>query len=109
MGSALVRILYVFGPLRTSYSTAIILSRVYLGTRIPGDELVGSLLGIAVQLVLNRDYTHRAIAPILALEKSRPNDFNAVLFHPARNGYGVYESSEHWPIPFLSPSLRIGA
>ena len=63
-----------------AYSTLIALSRVYLGTHFPSDVAVGALLGILVQLVFNRDYTREAISPLLALEKSKPNYFNAVLF-----------------------------
>ncbi len=68
------------GLAMAAYGTVIILSRVYLGTHFPSDVLVGSLLGVAVQLVLNRDYARRAITPVLALEKSRPALFNALLF-----------------------------
>jgi undecaprenyl-diphosphatase len=63
-----------------AYSTLIALSRVYLGTHFPSDVTVGALLGIAVQLVLNRDYARRAITPVLAMEKTRPAYFNALLF-----------------------------
>lgn len=63
-----------------AYSTLIVLCRVYLGTHFPSDVSVGALLGIVVQLALNRDYARRAITPLLALEKSRPDIFNALLF-----------------------------
>ncbi len=62
------------------YSTLIALSRVYLGTHFPSDVTVGALLGIAVQLALNRGYAQRAMTPVLALEKTRPAYFNAALF-----------------------------
>ena len=63
-----------------AYSTMIALSRVYLGTHFPSDVTVGALLGIAVQLALNRDYAWRAMTPVLAMEKTRPAYFNAALF-----------------------------
>jgi undecaprenyl-diphosphatase len=62
------------------YSTLIALSRVYLGTHFPSDVTVGALLGVAVQLALNRDYLLRRLTPVLALEKSKPAYFNAALF-----------------------------
>ena len=68
------------GLAMAAYSTVIALSRVYLGTHFPSDVLTGALLGIAVQLALNRDYAHRAITPLLAFEKSHPAYFNAALF-----------------------------
>jgi undecaprenyl-diphosphatase len=63
-----------------AYSTMIALSRVYLGTHFPSDVTVGALLGVAVQLGLNRDYVRRNLTPVLALEKRKPAYFNAVLF-----------------------------
>ena len=42
--------------------------------------LIGALLGIVVQLALNRDYALNAVTPLLALEKSRMALFNALLF-----------------------------
>jgi undecaprenyl-diphosphatase len=62
------------------YSTLIALSRVYLGTHFPSDVTVGALLGVAVQLSLNRESLRRGLTPVLALEKSKPAYFNAVLF-----------------------------
>jgi undecaprenyl-diphosphatase len=63
-----------------AYSSLIIMSRVYLGTHFPSDVLTGALLGVAVQLALNRDYARTAATPLLAVEKSRPALFNALLF-----------------------------
>jgi len=68
------------GLVMFAYSTLIALSRVYLGTHFPSDVSVGALLGVVVQLALNRDYALRAIAPVLALEKTKPAYFNALLF-----------------------------
>jgi undecaprenyl-diphosphatase len=68
------------GLVMFAYSTLIALSRVYLGTHFPSDVTVGALLGIAVPLALNREYIHRTLTPVLALEKSRPAYFNALLF-----------------------------
>ncbi len=62
------------------YSTLIILARVYLGTHFPSDVLVGALLGIAVQLLINRESFRQATGPLLALEKSKPAYFNAMMF-----------------------------
>ena len=63
-----------------AYSTLIILARVYLGTHFPSDVLAGALLGVAVQLALNREPVLQATAPLLALQKSKPAYFNALLF-----------------------------
>jgi undecaprenyl-diphosphatase len=68
------------GLVMLAYSTLIALSRVYLGTHFPSDVTVGALLGVAVQMALNRDYIQRAMTPVLALEKTKPAYFNAVLF-----------------------------
>jgi undecaprenyl-diphosphatase len=62
------------------YSALIALSRVYLGTHFPSDVTVGALLGVVVQLALNREYAWRRLTPVLALEKSKPAYFNAALF-----------------------------
>jgi undecaprenyl-diphosphatase len=63
-----------------AYSAVIILSRIYLGTHFPSDVLTGAVLGVVVQLVLNREYGRSAATPLLAIEKSRPALFNALLF-----------------------------
>ncbi len=63
-----------------AYSTLIALSRIYLGTHFPSDVLVGAVLGIAVQLALNREYARKAVTPLLMLEKMAPAYFNAALF-----------------------------
>ena len=63
-----------------AYSTLIILARVYLGTHFPSDVLAGALLGVAVQLALNREPVLRATGPLLAQHKSKPAYFNALLF-----------------------------
>ncbi len=63
-----------------AYSTLIILARVYLGTHFPSDVLAGALLGVAVQLGLNREPFLRVTGPLLALHKSKPAYFNAFLF-----------------------------
>jgi membrane-associated phospholipid phosphatase len=63
-----------------AYATLIALCRVYLGTHFPSDVLAGALLGIAVQLAVNRDYARRAVSPILAMAKSKPAYFDAVIF-----------------------------
>ena len=62
------------------YSTLIALSRIYLGTHFPSDVTTGALLGVAVQLLLNRSYGQRAVNPLLAFEKAKPSIFNALLF-----------------------------
>ena len=62
-----------------AYSSVIIMSRVYLGTHFR-DVLTGALLGVAVRLALNRDYARTAVTPLLAVEKSKPALFNALLF-----------------------------
>jgi hypothetical protein len=77
------RVLVLLGPARLVmlvYSTLIALSRVYLGTHFPSDVTVGALLGVVVQLALNREYAWRRLTPVLALEKSKPAYFNAALF-----------------------------
>ncbi len=63
-----------------TYSMVIILARVYLGTHFPSDVTVGAGLGIAVQLVLNREHLRAAATPVLALEKAKPAWVNAALF-----------------------------
>lgn len=63
-----------------AYSTLIVLCRVYLGTHFPSDVLVGALLGVVVQLAVNRAALRESLTPILALEKSYPAYFNAALF-----------------------------
>jgi undecaprenyl-diphosphatase len=63
-----------------AYATLIALCRVYLGTHFPSDVLAGALLGIFVQLALNRDYARRAVSPILAMAKSQPAYFDAAIF-----------------------------
>jgi undecaprenyl-diphosphatase len=68
------------GLAMSAYSAVIIMSRVYLGTHFPSDVLTGALLGVVVQLALNRDFARSAVTPLLALEKSRPALFNALLF-----------------------------
>jgi undecaprenyl-diphosphatase len=68
------------GVVMFAYSTLIALSRVYLGTHFPSDVTIGALLGAAVALALNRPYAHRAMTPLLAIEKTRPAYFNAFLF-----------------------------
>jgi len=69
-----------FGFFMFVYSALIALSRVYLGTHFPSDVTAGALIGIAVQLVLNREYARKAVTPLLMLEKSAPALFNALLF-----------------------------
>ena len=68
------------GLAMAAYSLVIIMSRVYLGTHFPSDVLIGALLGVAVQLALNRDFARSAVSPILTLEKSRRALFNALRF-----------------------------
>jgi undecaprenyl-diphosphatase len=69
-----------WGTFMFLYSTFIALSRVYLGTHFPSDVLTGALLGIAVQLALNRQPVRNAVAPALLMEKIKPAYFNALLF-----------------------------
>jgi undecaprenyl-diphosphatase len=68
------------GIVMVVYSTLIALSRVYLGTHFPSDVTAGALLGVAVQLALNRGYIRRAATPLLAFEKNRPAYFNGLMF-----------------------------
>jgi undecaprenyl-diphosphatase len=68
------------GLAMVAYSTVIILCRVYLGTHFPSDVLAGALLGVVVQLAVNREALRESFAPILAYEKSYPALFNTVLF-----------------------------
>ena len=63
-----------------AYSTLIILSRVYLGTHFPSDVTVGALLGVLIQLALNREPVQCAVTPLLGFEKSKPAYFNAIMF-----------------------------
>lgn len=63
-----------------AYSTIIVLCRVYLGTHFPSDVLVGALIGIAVQLALNREAARAATMPFVAFAKSKPDYFSAFLF-----------------------------
>ena len=63
-----------------AYSAIIVLARVYLGTHFPSDVTVGALLGVAVQLLLNREPVQRLTTPLLAFEKSYPGYFNALMF-----------------------------
>ncbi len=62
------------------YSMVIILARVYLGTHFPSDVTVGALLGLAVQVALNRPPLRAATTPILTREKANPALVNAVMF-----------------------------
>lgn len=68
------------GTAMAAYSTLIVLSRVYLGTHFPSDILTGTVLGIVVMLVMDRDFFRNATIPLLALEKAKPAYFNAGLF-----------------------------
>ncbi|HZP76076.1 MAG TPA: phosphatase PAP2 family protein [Pseudolabrys sp.] len=68
------------GIVMAAYSTLIVLSRIYLGTHFPSDILTGTLLGIAVMLVLDREWVRNATIPLLALEKAKPAYFNTALF-----------------------------
>jgi membrane-associated phospholipid phosphatase len=63
-----------------AYATLIALCRVYLGTHFPSDVLFGALLGIAVQILLNRDYARRLVSPVLGIAKAKPAYFDAVIF-----------------------------
>lgn len=63
-----------------AYSTLIVLCRVYLGTHFPSDVLVGALLGIAVQLALNREFVRNATTPILNMWKAKPAYLDAIVF-----------------------------
>jgi undecaprenyl-diphosphatase len=62
------------------YSTFIALSRVYLGTHFPSDVLTGALLGIVVQLGLNRESVRKLVTPALMMEKMQPAYFNGLMF-----------------------------
>lgn len=68
------------GIAMAAYSILIVLSRIYLGTHFPSDILAGSLLGVAMMLVMDRESFRNATIPLLALEKSKPAYFNAALF-----------------------------
>jgi undecaprenyl-diphosphatase len=68
------------GMAMAAYSSLIALSRIYLGTHFPSDVLVGALLGVAVQLAMNRDAVRNATVPLLVWEKIHPAYFNGLLF-----------------------------
>jgi len=68
------------GVVMVVYSTLIALSRIYLGTHFPSDVTTGALLGVVVQLALNRSCVRRAANPLLMLEKNKPAYFNGFMF-----------------------------
>ncbi len=68
------------GLAMAAYSAFIALSRVYLGTHFPSDVLVGALLGIVTEIVINCEFARRAMTPVLGWAKTQPRPFYAVLF-----------------------------
>ena len=63
-------------------------------THFPSDVLAGALLGIAVQLAINRDYARRAVSPSWWRNQSLPISTPSSL-HLARDGHGLHERARH--------------
>jgi membrane-associated phospholipid phosphatase len=70
-----------WGLLWATFSTMAVLARVYFGLHYPGDVLAGALIGTAVTLAINNEFTHAHIAaPIVAVEQRSPAIFYGLLF-----------------------------
>lgn len=63
-----------------AYSTFIALARVYLGTHFPSDVLVGAVLGVVTEVVINCEFARRAMAPVVGWARTQPRYFYAGLF-----------------------------